>query len=164
MSFSLQTAENSLCNRGAKWTQEEEDRMMQSIQRGHSIYAIAVEHQRTYSAIKARLVQVALRMLEDGCPQDQVCNQLHISKGDIEQFVYQKTVSKDTHAQKAPPTEGLQKQNAERDLKRQRKGFDTSLDPSVCTSHQVLVNLLLDIKSKLVHLEGEIMDLKRRFS
>ena len=47
-------------NAGAKWSKEEDDRLDQEFSSGMSISEIAKKHERSYGAIKARLIKHGL--------------------------------------------------------------------------------------------------------
>jgi ATP-dependent DNA helicase PIF1 len=60
-------------NKGKRWTDEEDNRLLDSIKAGKSRAEIAVEHERTENAIFLRILRNAAILLEKKKPIDLVC-------------------------------------------------------------------------------------------
>jgi len=69
---------------GSKWTKDEENQLLKEIENEISIGDIALAHKRTVGSIKARLNDIAMRLLQDGMNIEEVSIKLRIHKEILE--------------------------------------------------------------------------------
>jgi len=70
---------------GTAWTTEEEEKLINSIKENKQLADIAVEHKRTATGIRCRVMSIAVRMLKtEGKSIDYVSTLLHLTPEDIE--------------------------------------------------------------------------------
>lgn len=69
---------------GSKWTQEEEQKMLDSINKGMSFENIALEHKRTINGILCKINEISVRFLEEGFPIEEVALKVNLSPDKIE--------------------------------------------------------------------------------
>lgn len=70
---------------GSKWTQDEEARVIEAITSGKTIHEVAAECKRTHGSIRARLLMLALRMVDsEGLSAEDVCAMLRLQPADID--------------------------------------------------------------------------------
>lgn len=69
---------------GSKWTEEEENNLLVSIEKGIDISDIAKEHKRTEGGISSRIRHIAVDMITNkGKEIDDVCEYLRLSKDEV---------------------------------------------------------------------------------
>jgi hypothetical protein len=69
---------------GSKWTREEEQKMLDSINKGMSFENIALEHKRTINGILCRINEISVRFLKEGFPIEEVAMKVNLSPDKIE--------------------------------------------------------------------------------
>jgi hypothetical protein len=69
---------------GSKWTREEEQKMLDSINKGLSFENIALEHKRTINGILYKINEISVRFLEEGFPIEEVAMKVNLSPDKIE--------------------------------------------------------------------------------
>ena len=74
----------SVCRKGEKWSEEEDNQVMKEATEGVEIDEIARLHNRTTWAVKARIMKNALK--EENLSLEEVAAKVHISKDDFEIF------------------------------------------------------------------------------
>jgi hypothetical protein len=69
---------------GLKWTDEENDKLMKEIMEGKDLYEVAKNHQRTQNAVKSRVINNAIVMMnEQDMTPEEVSGIVHISVDEI---------------------------------------------------------------------------------
>ena len=69
---------------GSKWTKEEEEKLLQSIENGIDIHDIAKEHKRTQGGILSRITHIAIDMIENkGKDINDVCKYFQLDKTEL---------------------------------------------------------------------------------
>jgi exoribonuclease II len=71
-------------NVGNKWTNFEENKLLEAIQSGKDIDTIAIDHKRTPGGIRSRLFEIGYKLFKDGKSIEEISNIIKISKTDIE--------------------------------------------------------------------------------
>jgi len=70
---------------GHRWSHEEEESLVKSLQDGKSVDVIADLHKRTYRGIKCRMADLALRMIDtEGKSVQDAADLLHMTHFEIE--------------------------------------------------------------------------------
>jgi hypothetical protein len=70
---------------GSKWTQDDDARVIEMISGGRTISEVAAECKRTQGSIRARVLLLGLRMVDqDEMPSDEVCALLRLHPADID--------------------------------------------------------------------------------
>lgn len=72
-----------------KWDVNEESRLMDEVAEGLPIYAISKAHDRSKRAIELRLLDIAIRMLGDGCEFDEIYDKTKCTKDQINERIKQ---------------------------------------------------------------------------
>jgi hypothetical protein len=76
---------------GQKWTPEENERLMQRVMKGRTIEDVAKKHHRTTNAIRLRMLDNAMQMVQNGCTMDDVCCRLFLVKDELEIHISRRT-------------------------------------------------------------------------
>lgn len=66
-----------------KWSSEEEDQLLKEISEGMAIYAISRVHSRSKKAIELRLLDISIRLLDDGLPYSDIFNKTKCTEEQI---------------------------------------------------------------------------------
>ena len=81
-------------NRGKKWSKEEDDNLFKEIEDGFSFLTISQKHQRSERAIKLRVIQHCVKMLEKE-DINTVCLKYNLSEKEIKDFISYKEDEKE---------------------------------------------------------------------
>lgn len=87
------TKQPDTVNAGTKWTDEEEDKLLNEIANQDSLRDIALKHKRTECAVMCRLKLIAVRMIEMGLTIEEVSLKLNMS---IEKIQEAQEIKKET--------------------------------------------------------------------
>ena len=128
------------------WHDSEQQLLMKEVSDGKSLEEIAGAHGRTSGSIRSRLMQMAVRMKMDGESVSHIAKVLGMSDERIDAAISDR-----------------QQREKNRSSKRQRRDDGlANTEDAVNISHQhMVVNLLLDLKSKLFDLDRSLEDIKR---
>jgi hypothetical protein len=79
------------CRAGLKWTPEENIRLMNRVIKGKNVEDIARKHHRTTNAIKLRILDNAMQMVQSGLTMEDVCQKLFLVHDDLKTHISRKT-------------------------------------------------------------------------
>ncbi len=124
-------------NGGQSWTEEEHEKLLKEVQK-KSLSEIAIVHERTENAIRARLKYLARKMINDGSTIEEAQKKVKlVSIDEIKKFI-----SSENHKKEV-------KNNNKELLKEAKEKKDKDVDDNK------EINILEELKNKILELENK---------